>query len=95
MICRRASSKFDRVLPMVRGPLTATIPSIARCAAASLSFSIFSNAAMSGFLLHMGGCAASESCAAAPVALEMAMTPSRQRFSIRIDGPEVILIGQV
>src|SRR5271165_4680937 len=49
---------------MVRGPLTATIWSIARCAAARCSFSILSKAAMSGLLVQSGGWFFNSSCAA-------------------------------
>src|ERR1700722_12615625 len=76
---------------MVLGALTARIFSIERCAASSLSFSIFSNAATSGFVLQMGGWVRSKSWAlAAAAAAEIVSKPSRHRFLIRIEGPEVI-----
>src|ERR1700728_927470 len=75
---------------MVLGALTARIFSIERCAASSLSFSIFSNAATSGFVLQMGGWVRNKSWAPAAAAAEIVSKPSRHRFLIRIEGPEVI-----
>src|SRR5215470_17191146 len=51
---------------MVCLPCTARICSMARCAAASRSFSIRSNAAMSGLAAHTGACVVSaDVCASA------------------------------
>src|SRR5258705_12260763 len=72
---------------MVFGPLTATILPIHRCAASSLSFSIFSNALTSGFVLHIGGWSGGKSRAPAKADTEAAMKPKTQWLTIRIPHP--------
>src|ERR1700683_2452783 len=80
-----------RVLSTVRAPLTAVISSTERAAAASLSFSIFSNAGMSGFALHTGGWDCGPSCEAAVPTIQARKAttaqPLKKRIVLPIDEP--------